>query len=183
MELLIKSIEVKLERKNRRNNYQDHSQIFLVEMETINKKILILEKGKEKYTISDFIDFPTTSKYNSVYPPNVYNSFEKHGLFEAKESTIDYKLCPSSYMGLVSIDYYLDIELKFDSLLTSDEKINIPLYFSSNFDNNNINQKVQTEGIINPLPAANNNVASDCSYSSYQSNIINSINNKGFNPK
>ena len=84
-------------------------------------------------------------------------------------------------MGLVSIDYYLVIELNFVTLLTFDEKMKIPLYFSSNFSNNNINQQVQNEGIINPIPVANNNVASDYSYSSYQSNNINSLDDNSFN--
>ena len=168
LKLLIKSIGIRLRRKRRKNIHKEHSKAQEYYNETINKKLLILEKGKDNYAISDYIDFPTTSKYNSVYPPNVYNSFEEHGLFEVNEPTINYKLYPSSYMGLVSIDYYLDFELNFDTLLTFDEKTTIPLYFSSNYDNNNINQKIQNKGIISPIPVDNSVDTNDCSYSSIQ---------------
>ena len=50
-------LEVKLKRNIRKNDYHDHSKIFSDEKDEINKKLLILEKGKDNCTISDFIDF------------------------------------------------------------------------------------------------------------------------------
>ena len=86
----IKSIKVSLRRNARKNNYQDYSEVQRNEINELNKKNYNLEKGLNNFYISDFLEFPTSSDYNSVYPPNVYLSFEEHGLTEVNDTKFEY---------------------------------------------------------------------------------------------
>ena len=115
-----------------------------------------MEKGLKNYSISDFINFPTSSDYNSVYPPNVYQSLNQHGLFEVNEPNFNYKIYPCSYQGLVSIDYFIKFKICLDSSLTSDERLFIPIYFASNPENNTSNLSPNFQRISCPIPSYSN---------------------------
>jgi hypothetical protein len=85
LDLKIKSLAVSLSRKERRNYANDLTKIRYYESSEIVSKIIKLEKGLANYSISDSINFPNTSKYVSVYPPKVYEEYEKHGLYEVND--------------------------------------------------------------------------------------------------
>ena len=57
----------------------------------INKKVINLEKGLSAYDIKDSLVFPTTSEYNSVYPPNVYRQLDEHGVFEITDEKYNFE--------------------------------------------------------------------------------------------
>jgi len=50
----------------------------------------------EEKSANNFINFPISSDYNSVYPPNVYQSLDQHGSFEVNEPKFNYKIYPCS---------------------------------------------------------------------------------------
>jgi hypothetical protein len=137
LKMEIKSLKIKLIRMEKLNLKENYLQSRSSFRKTINKKIIDLEKGLKNYHISDFLEFPKTSDYNSVYPPNVYKSFDEHGLIEVGDSKFSYYLFPSSRNGLLSVDYFIGIFINFDSSFTFDEELLIPIYFSANFENNN----------------------------------------------
>ncbi len=58
-------------------------------------------------------------------------------------------LAPSCIGGLLSVDYYLRVELNIDSVLLTDEKIKMRIDFYSPFNNQNmINQpQISTTGL------------------------------------
>lgn len=153
MKILIKSIRIALLRRARRNNDQDYCKIMNSCDQVINRKYFHLQQqGKQYYYISDFILFPTLSNYNSVYPPNIYESFEKRGFINFKVN-IDFKYClyPSTVNGLVSVDYYIDVKLFFDNSFIFDEKFLVPIYFSVNFEENNEENKIISQEISNSI--------------------------------
>ena len=163
LKMEIKSIRISLLRKTRKNVSNDYSNINKSDEEKINQKKFDLEKGLGNYHISDFIEFPTTSDYKSVYPPNVYSSFEEHGLLEINDSKFEYQLYPSTFNGLVSVDYFIDLKIYFDSSLTYDEEFRVPIYFSANFENNynnnynyNMNPMIN-QGVSNSIPYVSSN--------------------------
>ena len=147
LKMLINSIRITLLRRARRNNSQDYSKIVMSCDQVINRKfIYINEEGLNNYHFSDFIEFPTSSKYNSVYPPNVYKSFEDHGFIEISRLRFKYCLYPSTFNGLITVDYYIDLKLFFNNSFTFDEEFLVPIYFSANFENNdNENTKINQE--------------------------------------
>jgi len=161
LQMEIKYITVSLFRNARKNNYQDYSKIIRESKDDLNKKKFDLEKGLKNYHISDFIEFPTTSNYNSVYPPNVYASFDQHGLFEINDSKFAYNLYPSTYNALVSVDYFIYLKIYFDSSLTFDEEFIVPIYFSANFGNNyNMNPMINP-GVSSSIPYVSSNIGNN----------------------
>ena len=90
-------------------------------------KDIPLEKGLTMYNIFNFIN---------LYPLNAYEELEKQGLDKVNEEQIGKKinqLFPCCNSELISIVYFLKIQVNFDTLFTSDENIiNIPLYFTEN---------------------------------------------------
>jgi hypothetical protein len=128
-EMEIKSVGIILVMKQKLNSKEDRSNCRSCWSIDIGKKFINLEKGLSNYNISDFIEFPDTTKGN---PDNIYKSLEEHGILEVNESKFKYYLYPSSILGLVSIEYGIRVELNFDSKFTFDEEFFIPLYFSAN---------------------------------------------------
>ena len=137
MELIIKSIIISLVFRGSYNWKNDHSSERRGHNIILNEKTFNLEKDLKNQQIKDYIDFPISSKY---YAPNVYTALEQHGLFEMKEQEFNYFLYPSACLGLISINYSLQLKLNFESSIVTDEAIKIPIYFSSNTDGININQ-------------------------------------------
>ena len=142
-----------------------------------------MEKGLNNYHISDFLEFPTSSDYNSVYPPKVYASFDEYGLLEINDSRFAYTLYPSTYNGLVSVDYSIDVKIYFDSSLTFDEEFFVPIYFSANFDNNYNNNNNINNYNNNMNPMINQGVCSEIPYVSSNNIYYNNNTNADFTPK
>ena len=157
LEMNIKSIGVILERRVHKNLYSDHSKPIRTSCDIIEKKIFNLEKNLSRYDISDCLTFPTTSlDGNWVYPPNVYQQLDEKGVFEIN-SNFSYRLYPCCIMGLVSVKYFIKVELYFDCTFTFDEELAIPLYFGPNFENN---PEMKNQGYYNSIPG----VCSQCTF-------------------
>ena len=142
LDLKIKSVKVYLFRKALYKMRKDSTEIRRKDVKEIYFKEIHLEKGLTNYNVFNSINFPTKS---DVYPPNLYEEFEKHGLYEVNDKKIKesyYKLYPGCRTGLLTVEYYLKIKLHFDSLFTFDESIDIPLYFT---ENNNLNLSLKNQ--------------------------------------
>ena len=158
LKLNIKSIGVILHRKTCKNRVEDHSKPLVWRPEDINKKVINLEKGLSTYDIKDSLFFPTTSEYNSVYPPIVYRQLDEHGPFEITDEKFkcEYYLYPNCFLGFISIEYYVKVEIYFDSKFTFDEELLIPIYFGLRPENHEIKPGMtsQVQGMENATPAA-----------------------------
>ena len=135
-----------------------------------------LPKEKKLFTVDDHFLFPNTlnKKNDFCIPPSiVYQFMEQHGLYDVNDKNI-LRLLPGCSEGLINIYYFLKVKIHFDSILTSNEFIDIPLEFCdiidnkiSNQNNKNINNnmnniKVNNNDINNavdtskPTPSSNN---------------------------
>ena len=173
LDLIIKSIKVYLARKAIYKMRKDSTEIRKKGEKEINFKEIPLEKGLTNYNVFNSINFPIKSKHCSVYPPNVYEEFEKHGLYEVNDKKIidaHYELYPGCRNGLLTVEYFLKIKLHFDSLLTLDESIDIPLYFTEN-NNLNLSLKNQVFNLITYKYETDDNLIQ---YTSTDSNATNS---------
>ena len=65
-----------------------------------------------------------------------------------------YNIAPSCYNSIIPIDYIFKVKLFFDSFWTFDERIKIPIDFSSRPDEKNKNE---SSGIIKAFNNSNNN--------------------------
>lgn len=111
-----------------KKNYSDnYLKVFRKNQQSIYSKRIDLDKGLNEYKISEVIEIPKDYKN---YTPKVYNEIDKMGPIEVKDS-FHQNLYQSSYNGLVSVDYIIRICLGFDSSLTFDENLDIPIYFFS----------------------------------------------------
>ena len=142
LDLKIKSIKVFLYRiiNSKKINIGCCSKEPLnIDKKEIIFKEITLEKGLSNYNICNFINIPAISSDN---PSNLYEVFEKHGLYEVNEGNF-VGLCPYSNSGLLLINFFLMIKLHYDNILTSDDEvINIPLYFT---ENNNCNLSLKNQ--------------------------------------
>ena len=138
LDLSIKYLVVSIYRALKKNRPGNHFQEYESKKGSIIKKKIPLEKLKgTNHHVSDFITFPNGPKDIANYPPNVYKELDNHGIFEVNDS-VKYKLYPSAYYGLVSVDYFLKIKVHF-RLLTGDERILFPIFFCEKdpkYDNN-----------------------------------------------
>ena len=136
--LKIKCVKVLLARRKRINYTKERTKERYSGQKEIYTKEINLEKGLTNYTISDIVNFPTESQY----PPKIYEEFEKHGIYEVNDKKLNIKLYPSCRLGVLSCEYFLKFRLYFDSLLTFNEKLKIPLYFT---ENNELNQSLKNQ--------------------------------------
>ena len=97
---------------------------------------------------------------------------DSHGLFEVDDDSLK-NLLPSFPVGLISIDYFLHAEIEYDSIFTSDDRIDIPIEFCSIIYDNIQNTNIQPN-YPNDIP--NNNMNNNIN-NSLNNNIYNSINN------
>ena len=132
----------------------------------IVNKFIILDKTLKEHIIEGSIDFPRTwEKDKFVYPPTIYKLMETDNINFPKKSIdnpdefIDiwydsYNIAPSCYNSIIPIDYIFKVKLFFDSFWTFDERIKIPIDFSSRPDEKNKNE---SSGIIKAFNNSNNN--------------------------
>ena len=139
LDLKIKSIIVSLLRIENRNYKNNYNKVRNSSSEQISSKKINLVKGRPKYLIQDNIKFPLLADFN---PLQIYKNLDQEHTSPEKFKKIH--LAPSCRGGLLSVDYFLRVELNFDSILSSDEKIRMPLDFYIPYDinqqkNKNIN--------------------------------------------
>ena len=145
LDLKIKSVEIDLLRIENRNYKNNETKVRNSSSKKISSKKITLVKGQPKYLIQDCIQFPLLVDFN---PIQIYKQLDS--LPEIDEKLIrKIHLAPSCIGGLLSVDYYLRVELNIDSILSTDEKIKMRIDFYSPFNNQNmINQpQISTTGL------------------------------------
>ena len=173
LDLDIKSVEIDLLRIENRNYKNNETKVRNSSSRKISSKEITLVKGQPKYLIKDCIQFPFLVDFN---PIQIYKQLDS--LPEIDEKLIrKIHLAPSCIGGLLSVDYYLRVELNIDSILSTDEKIKMRIDFYSPFNNQNnqnlINQpQISSAGLTQAYYGGGTN-------NYYQNNIpgLNQINN------
>ena len=141
LDLKIKSVDIDLLRIENRNYKNNESKVRESSSRKISSKEIKLVKGQPKYLIQDNIQFPLLADFN---PIQIYRQLDS--LPELDEKLIrKIHLAPSCIGGLLSVDYFLRVELNIDSILSTDEKMKMRIDFYSPFNiqnnQNTINQQ------------------------------------------
>ncbi len=127
----------------------------------------------KKQNIKEVFYFPRNNKEDQfVYPPSIYQSIEKNKTIFPKKSINQpgvslipfenfYFFSPSFSGGLLSVKYYIEIKLKFETIFTSDEHIYLPIDFCSRPDEMEIDQ-LKSGNNMHPIdfnnPLISNNI-------------------------
>ena len=112
----------------------------------ITSKVIKVEKGQEKYIITDSIKFPLETKYDPLY---IYKNAEQ---MRNPKAIKDYILAPSCKGKLINVNYYIQVEVNFDSILTTNEKMRMEISFYvpyKKIEKNNNNAKIPNSNNIN----------------------------------
>ena len=125
--------------RNKKQYNRKHSEILSNNNITIFSKNYLLDKKQKRYKLKPIIQFPTSSDYISIFPPTVYKLIESNGQNDLFDKINQYVLYPMTKGGLISIEYYLNVKILFDSKLSFDEDFKIPLDFYSSFEIENEN--------------------------------------------
>lgn len=152
LNLIINKIKLAIIR-NKRFNCKSNANIIRDETsEIIFCKYKPLNINLKEQIIKDKLFFPKYYKLDKfIYPPTVYQSFENNEKNFPKISlnnpgqdinrfNYNYFIAPSCLGGLLSVNYYLEIKLKFDTTFTFDEHIYLPIDFCSRPDEMEISQ-------------------------------------------
>ena len=105
-----------------------------------------LNKNEKLFNVVDYIYFSAGIAWDSTSssPTETYKRFDAHGLYEINDQTLQ-NLYPSCSVGLINIEYSLRVKIYFDTILTSDEQVFVPLDFCDilYFNNPNTNYNNQ----------------------------------------
>ena len=133
LELVIFKIIVSINRYQRKNLKLNRSKVKIGNKERLNSKTYNFPEKEKTYSIKDKMNFlnPTLNKNISNNPSLVYKLLESKSFNEINHNMTDYYLAPSCYGGLLSVEYYLKVEILFDSSFTNNEELKVPLDFYS----------------------------------------------------
>lgn len=190
LDLKIKSIEVSLLRVENKNYKNDYKRARSSTSKQISFKKINLVKGQPKYLIQDTINFPLMAEFN---PMQIYQELDVEQKTEEKMKKLHLAPCCSG--GLLSVDYFLRIELNFSTKLSTDEKLRMPLDFYVPFDINVYkNQNFNNVSLSQPYNGGNqyqqnynyNNNQINNNFTNnnqvYNNNLVNNnINNQVYN--
>lgn len=130
VDLELSSIKVSINRKTNLNKKNDKKCIISKTTEIISKEIKLEQlSNKKNFEIKDTIQFPTESKYVSVFPPNVYRFLEECKIIELGFDLKKISLYPHCLGSLISIEYYLTVEINYKPFSISKDLFNLPLDF------------------------------------------------------
>lgn len=181
LKLKINNIKIGLLRKKKINNNDNLKQTIINEKELFLLKNITLNKNLNEHVIQGVLNFPKKSKLDFyIYPPYVYQLIEKdaknfprYSSDNPKETIVHfdqiYWIAPSCVGGLLSVEYFIEIKLMFNSSFSHEDTISFPIDFCSRKEESKIEQKE----IFNAIEQANSN---DYLNSIYNSNDYNQIN-------
>ena len=180
LEIPVNKISVTFCRALRKNKEFNHLDSRIERTYELFGKDYNFNKIQKLFNVIDYMHFSDCSVQNitCISPTETYIKLDNHGLNEANGgSTLS--LYPSCSLGLIKIDYYLQIKIHFDVVLTTNEAVYIPIYFSDSLDNiipkpiiNNVNNKIDKKNEM-PIP---NNSQSTMTNNNTNMNNIKSIN-------
>ena len=176
LEIPVNKISVTFCRNLRKNKEFNHLDTRIERTYELFYKEYNFNKVQKLFNVIDYMHFSDISVQNitCISPTDTYIKLDNHGLNEANgRNTLS--LYPSCSLGLIKIDYYLQIKIHFDAMLTNNEVVYIPIYFSDSLDNiipkpiitnvnNNINKK-------NEVPISNNSQSNVCNNNTNMNNI------------
>ena len=133
LELQIFKIIVSINRYQRKNLKINRSKVKIGNKERLNSKIYDFPENEKMFIIKDSMNFLNSTLNKNVCnnPSLVYKLLESKSFSEINHNITDYFLAPSCYGGLLSAEYYLKIEILFDTSFTNTEELKIPLDFYS----------------------------------------------------
>lgn len=152
--LNVKYIIISIRRDTKKNLQYDHTKPYKTTTNIIAKKEIMLNPMMRKIHISDNIIIEGDKN-----PLNVYKKLDLDNR-KANQKFGGINLYPTCVGGLLSVEYFIKMELVMDSLLSSNEEFIIPIDLYEPFvnGNNNININNQQNlsysvpNVIYPIP-------------------------------
>ena len=178
LDLIVHGIKISIIRKNKLNN-KNNPLIVLEYNKSIFSKKHLLNKNQECYIIKESIKFSNSSENKSDYPPDVYKLIEQENQNDLINKISKYTLYPATQVGILSIKYYLKVEILIKAVFTFNEILEIPIDFYSllegentiDYQNKNENNSNIFDNNLNHISEVNDN--SITPISSSRSNFIN----------
>ena len=137
MSLNIKKIKVSLRRGINKNYQYNHAQNYQREIEGVGKKYLEFNSNQKKIHIEDVLAIDADKN-----PKNIYKTLDKDNR-KTSEKYNGIKLYPTCYGGLLSVEYFIKMEIEMDTVWSTNEEFVIPIDFYEPFS---------TEQNTNPQP-------------------------------
>ena len=137
LSLNVKYIIISIRRDSRKNLQYDHTKPYKTKNNIIAKKEIMLNPMMRKIHISDNIIIEGDNN-----PLNLYQKLDLDNR-KANQKFGGIKLYPTCVGGLLSVEYFITMQLVMDSLLSSTEEFIIPIDLYEPFvnGNNNINNQ------------------------------------------
>ena len=129
MSLNIKNIKVSLRRTTSKNIQYHHDQSFSKDNTTVAKKNVSFQKGQKKIHIEDCIIIDEDKNPKTLYKKldaDKRKVSEKYGGIH---------IYPTCYGGLLSVEYFIKMELEMDTFWSTNEEFFIPIDFFEPFAN------------------------------------------------
>lgn len=127
MSLNIKKIKVSLRRGINKNYQYNHAQNYQREIEGVGKKYLEFNSNQKKIHIEDVLAIDADKN-----PKNIYKTLDKDNR-KTSEKYNGIKLYPTCYGGLLSVEYFIKMEIEMDTVWSTNEEFVIPIDFYEPF--------------------------------------------------
>ena len=141
MALKLKDIKISIKRKTNKNYSYNHSQIYNSETITVGKKHLNFDKNQGKLHIEDVIAIDIDKN-----PKNIYKKLDVDNR-KVSEKYSGIYLYPTCFGGLLSVEYFIKMEIEMDTMWSTTEDFSIPIDFFEPFP---INPNLQPMNQNNP---------------------------------
>ena len=121
----MKGVEFFLLRIEKKNEKEDESKIRSEIKKQTSIKKYKFDKGQPKYLVKDYIQFPIIDDF---YPIKLYDILDRDPFYLDKNKK-KILLAPACIGGLLSVDYFIVVEFKIDSIFSKDESFRMPIDF------------------------------------------------------
>ena len=129
MSLNIKNIKITLRRTSSKNLQYEHDKSFSKSTDVVAKKNLSFNKGQKKIHIEDVIIINADKN-----PKNIYKKLDTDNR-KVSEKYKGIYIYPTCYGGLLSVEYFIKMEIEMDTFWSTNEEFFIPIDFYEPFAN------------------------------------------------
>ena len=129
MSLNIKNIKVSLRRTACKNVQYHHDQLYSKDNTTVAKKNVSFPKGQKKLHIEDVIIIDEDKN-----PKKIYKKLDGDNR-KVSEKYSGIYIYPTCYGGLLSVEYFIKMEIEMDTFWSTNEEFLIPIDFFEPFAN------------------------------------------------